>query len=183
VSPLSSRGRPPSSPPDNSECGVKTRHLSSSFFRRWPPAAITILAMTDEKSSAAPVPVEKPPMSAADERNWAMAAHLSALVAVVSIPSFVGPLVVWLIKKDESPFVRAHSVDALNFNISVLIYLIVGSMAMVVIGLITFGIALILAIPVIFVAFVIWLILVIQGSMAASRGQDFKYPWTIKFVS
>lgn len=122
-------------------------------------------------------------MSEADERNWAMAAHLSALVALVSIPSLIGPLVVWLIKKDSSPFVAAHGSEALNFNISVLIYTVVGSIAMVLIGLVTFGFGLILIIPVVIVALILWLVYVIQGSIAASKGQDFKYPWTIRFVS
>lgn len=125
----------------------------------------------------------KPRMSEADERNWAMAAHLSALIALISIPSLVGPLVVWLLKKDESPFVAAHGVDALNFNISVLIYTIVGSLAMALIGLATLGFGLLLAIPAVFVAFVLWLVFVIQGAMAASRGEQFKYPWTITFVN
>lgn len=139
--------------------------------------------MTESGSNIPDVSVTKPRMSEADERNWAMAAHLSALIAFISIPSLVGPLVVWLIKKDESPFVAAHAVDALNFNISVLIYTIVGSLAMAFIGLVTLGIGLLLAIPAIFVAFVLWLVFVIQGAMAASRGEQFKYPWTINFVN
>ncbi len=135
--------------------------------------------MTDEQS---PVPQSPRPMSDADRKNWAMAAHLSALIAFVGIPSLIGPMVVWLAKKDSDAYVTAHSVDALNFNISVLIYTIVGSIALGVIGIVTFGIGLLLAIPVVIIALIVWLVLVIQGGMAASRGEQFRYPITIDFV-
>lgn len=121
-------------------------------------------------------------MSDADRKNWAMAAHLSALVGFVGIPSLVGPLVVWLAKKDTDAYIAAHSVHALNFNISVLIYTIVGTIAVVIIGIVTLGIGLLLAIPVVVVALIVWVVLVIQGGLAASRGEQFRYPMTIDFV-
>jgi hypothetical protein len=121
-------------------------------------------------------------MSEADRKNWAMAAHLSALIAFVGVPSLIGPLVVWLAKKDSDVYVTAHSVHALNFNISVLIYTIVGSIALGIIGLATLGIGFLLAIPVVIIALVVWLVLVIQGGLAASRGEQFRYPMTIDFV-
>jgi uncharacterized Tic20 family protein len=135
--------------------------------------------MTDEQI---PAPQPPSPMSDADRKNWAMAAHLSALVGFVGIPSLVGPLVVWLAKKDNDAYVAAHSLQALNFNISVLIYTIVGSMALGLFGLITLGIGLLLAIPVVIIAFIVWVVLVIQGGLAASRGEQFRYPMTIDFV-
>lgn len=135
--------------------------------------------MTDEQI---PAPQSPSPMSDADRKNWAMAAHLSALVGFVGIPSLVGPLVVWLAKKDNDAYVAAHSLHALNFNISVLIYTIVGSIALGLFGLVTLGIGLLLAIPVVIIALVVWLVLVIQGGLAASRGEQFRYPMTIDFV-
>jgi hypothetical protein len=121
-------------------------------------------------------------MSDADRKNWAMAAHMSAFVAFVGVPSLIGPLIVWLLKRDTDPYIAAHSVHALNFNISVLIYTIVGSIAVVILGLFTLGIGFILAIPVVVLAFIAWLVLVIQGGIAASRGDQFRYPFTIDFV-
>lgn len=138
-----------------------------------------IVDMTDEQS-ASPQPPR--PMSDTDRKNWAMAAHLSAFVAFVGIPSLVGPLVVWLVKKDSDAYVAAHSVHALNFNISVLIYTIVGSIALGIVGLATLGIGFLLAIPVVIIALIVWLVLVIQGGLAASRGEQFRYPMTIDFV-
>ena len=135
--------------------------------------------MTDEQI---PAPESPRPMSDADRKNWAMAAHLSALIAFVGIPSLIGPLVVWLAKKDSDAYVTAHSVHALNFNISVLIYTIVGTIALGIIGLATLGIGFLLAIPVVIIALIVWLVLVIQGGLAASRGEQFRYPMTIDFV-
>lgn len=137
--------------------------------------------MTGEQIPS-PQPQSPPPISDADRKNWAMAAHLSALVGFVGIPSLVGPLVVWLAKKDSDSYIAAHSVHALNFNISVLIYTIVGSIALGVIGLLTLGIGFLLAIPVVIIALVVWVVLVIQGGLAASRGEQFRYPLTIDFV-
>ena len=58
-----------------------------------------------------------------ESRNWATFAHLSAFVMFLGIPSLIGPLVVWLAKKDD-PYVEAQAKEALNFNISMLIYAI-----------------------------------------------------------
>jgi hypothetical protein len=121
-------------------------------------------------------------MSDADRKNWAMAAHMSAFVVFIGVPSLVGPLVVWLLKRDTDSYIAAHSVHALNFNISVAIYTIVGTIAVGIIGVLTLGIGFFLAIPVVIVAFIVWLVLVIQGGIAASRGEQFRYPLTIDFV-
>lgn len=69
----------------------------------------------------------------------------------------------------------------LTSTISVLIYTI-GSIALGIIGLATLGIGFLLAIPVVIIALIVWLVLVIQGGLAASRGEQFRYPTTIDFV-
>jgi uncharacterized protein len=108
-----------------------------------------------------------------EQRNWAMIAHLSAFAMFVGVPSFVGPLVIWLMKREEHPFIAEHGREALNFNISVLIYLIVaGILVLVLVGfllMIAIGIA--------------WLVVTIQAAIAASNGQTYRYPATIRFVS
>lgn len=111
-----------------------------------------------------------------------MIAHLSALVVFVGIPAPVGPLVIWLIKRQAGPFVEQASRDALNFNISVLIYLLAGGVAIVLLGVGTLGLGLLLGIPLAIAAFVAWLVLVIRAAMAASAGQAYTYPFTITFV-
>jgi uncharacterized protein len=109
----------------------------------------------------------------ADQRNWAMIAHLSAFAMFVGVPSFVGPLVVWLIKREEHPFIAEHGREALNFNISVLIYLVVAG----VLVLVLVGFLLLIAIG------IVWLIVTIQAAIAASNGQSYRYPLSIRFVS
>ena len=66
----------------------------------------------------------------AESRKLAMLAHLSAFVSFVGIPSLVGPLVVWLLNRDD-PFVEQQAKDALNFNISFLIYGIAAAISII----------------------------------------------------
>lgn len=113
-----------------------------------------------------------------DARQWAMVAHLSALLSLVIGLSFVGPLVVYLVKKDD-PFVRQQAAEALNFNLSVLIYAIVGGIVLAITILLIVGIVLI---PVAIAAAVAWLVLVIVAGIRAGKGEAYRYPLTIRFV-
>jgi uncharacterized protein len=106
------------------------------------------------------------------ERNWATAAHLSGFVAAWFALGFLGPLVVMLTEGSRSPFVRRHAVEALNFNLSVLLWLALS----VVLILVLVGLIMIPAIG------ILYLVSSILGAMAASRGDDFRYPLTIRFV-
>lgn len=114
-----------------------------------------------------------PETPAQEAKNWAVIAHLSALVNIVGIPSVIGPLVVWLLKKDEDPFIDYHGKEALNFNISFMIYGIVsGLLILVAIGLVLLPIVLIT-----------WLVLVIIGAVRTSNGEYYRYPLTIRLVN
>lgn len=73
-----------------------------------------------------PLPSSSPSELSSEVRNWALGAHLSAILGAWLALSFLGPLVVYLVKRDEHPFIALHAREALNFNISVLIYAIVG---------------------------------------------------------
>ncbi|HET8605233.1 MAG TPA: DUF4870 domain-containing protein [Marmoricola sp.] len=108
------------------------------------------------------------------ERLWSGAAHWSALVAsVVGGLAFLGPLIVMLVKGNESVWVRRQAVESLNFQLSVLIYGIVS----VVLCLLLIGFFLLLALG------IFWLVLTILGAVRASNGEDFRYPLTIRMVS
>jgi uncharacterized Tic20 family protein len=124
--------------------------------------------------SPVPVPVRQ------DSRTWALAAHLSALVGLVIGFSFLGPLVVYLVKKDDDPYVRAHAAEALNFNLSVFIYALVGGFILVILVILLIGI---LLIPVAIAAAIGWIVLVIVAAIKAGRGELYRYPLTIRFVS
>lgn len=106
--------------------------------------------------------------------TWNMLCHLIALSAIVTgwIGAIVGPLVIWLIKKDEMPSVDYHGKKALNFNISVAIYMVVASVLIVAI----IGFLLVPAV------FIFWLVFVIKASVDANNGKDVSYPLTIQFM-
>jgi uncharacterized Tic20 family protein len=113
------------------------------------------------------------PMSGSEERNWGVGAHLSGFLAAYVALGFVGPLVVLLVAGNRSPFVRRHAVEALNFNLSVLVYIVISA----VLVLILIGIPMLLALA------LLYLVTTIQGAVAASRGLEFRYPLTIRFIS
>jgi uncharacterized Tic20 family protein len=139
-------------------------------FRYWDGAR-----WTDAVSSAIP-----PAASAAsDTTTWAMAAHLTALAALFVGMPFVGPLVIFLVKKDN-PFVRRHAAEALNFNLSIMLYTVVLAIVTFILLFVLVGV---LLIPLFVLLFAGWIIFVIVAAVAASRGEEYRYPLTIHFVA
>jgi uncharacterized Tic20 family protein len=128
--------------------------------------------MSDFENMTTPPP---PPMGtpSADERQWGLFAHLSTLVGlIIPFGSILGPLVVWLIKKDTMPFVDDQGKEALNFNITALLAFIVSGILMfVLIGFLL-----------IFVVFIAWLVLSIMAAMAANKGEAYRYPFTLRLI-
>lgn len=132
--------------------------------------------------SSGPPPAQVPPPPH-QEITWATAAHWSSLVAyLVGLP-FLGPLVVMLTQGQRSWFVRRHAVESLNFQLSVMIYTLVLVVGGMISALVTFGLSLILVIPLLLGIAVAALVLVILATMAASRGEDYRYPLTIRMVT
>jgi hypothetical protein len=119
------------------------------------------------------------PQASNEARQWAMAAHLSALVTAWFALGFIGPLIVYVLKKDDHPFIRQQAAEALNFNLSMLIYALVGGFVLIVGLLLIVGIVLI---PVAIAAALAWLILIVVASVKASKGEPYRYPLTIRFV-
>jgi uncharacterized Tic20 family protein len=109
-----------------------------------------------------------------DERTWGGAAHWGALIAgLIGGLSFLGPLIVLLVKGNDSPWIRRQSVESLNFQISVLIYAIVSAVLIfLLVGLILLPIV-----------GIFWLVFTFIGSVKASTGEDYHYPLTIRMVS
>jgi len=128
----------------------------------------------------APVAPAQPPATT-NPRQWAMWAHLSALAGLVIGFNFLGPLIIYLIKKDEGdPFVRDQAAEALNFNLSFFIYLAVGSIVTFVLILVLIGL---LLLPLLAAMIVAWVVFVIIGAVRANNGELYRYPLTIRFVS
>lgn len=109
-----------------------------------------------------------------DERTWGGAAHWGALIGgLIGGLAFLGPLLVLLIKGNDSPWIRRQSVESLNFQISILIYGIVsGVLILLLVGIILLPLVLIF-----------WLVFTIIGSVKSANGEDYRYPLTIRMVS
>lgn len=133
-------------------------------------------------SSGSAVPPSDTP--SVQERQWAMFAHLSALIGLIITGSwfgwgcFLGPLIIWLLKKDSMPFVNDQGKEALNFNITVGIVLL----ALKVLVLLTFGLGRIIAWPVGGVVFVAWLVFTIIAAIRANEGEHYRYPFTLRLI-
>ncbi len=106
-------------------------------------------------------------------RNWGMACHLSALAGyIIPFGNIIGPLVVWLIKKDEFQFVNSQGKESLNFQLSMTIYALVSAVLIFVI----------IGIPLLIALGLANLILVILAAVKASSGEPYQYPATIRFI-
>jgi len=121
-----------------------------------------------------PVGVTAPTVSSTNVRTWNILCHASALLGVfLHFPGhLVGPLIVWLAKRDDSPEIDAHGKESLNFQISMLIYN---------------GIAVVFCLVLVGFAFlaVLWVlnaVFVIVASIQASDGKFYRYPMTIRFI-
>ena len=130
-------------------------------------------------SSPAPPPNPAPVPSSA-ERNWCLWCHLSALAGyIIPLGTILGPLIVWQMKRTEFPSVDYHGREALNFQISVLIYIL--STAMVALVGTFFCIGWLL-IPVVCAIPVVSLVLTIIAGIKAGDGVPYRYPFTIRLV-
>ena len=118
---------------------------------------------------------ETPTGPSRQERQWAMGCHLIALVGLLlPFPSLhlVAPLVLWLVKRDDGVFVDDQGKESVNFQISMLIYL------MGCVLLMTVGIGLLLIGPLV----IFWLVCVVIASIKASDGISFRYPLCIRLI-
>ena len=108
---------------------------------------------------------------ASTDRNFAMWMHVSVLLAFLVLWIFAGvvPLILWLISRDRSPFIDDHGREVVNMSITGVIVLVVGMVT---------GIGM-LIVP---IWVIIALIGVIRGAVAASNGEYFRYPMTIRFL-
>lgn len=112
-------------------------------------------------------------MEQQEERNWGMFCHLAALAGfIIPLGNVIGPLVVWLMKKDESQFVDDQGKESVNFQISFIIYVLVAVLLIIVV----IGIVLLIALG------VGMLILVIVAGIKASNGEKYRYPMAIRFI-
>jgi uncharacterized protein len=106
-------------------------------------------------------------------RTTAVAAHLSTFAGlVVPFGSVIGPLAVWLTRRDRDPFIDQAGREALNFGITIAIY----GAVLVVAALLLVGI------PFLIIGVVAWVVLASLAAVKASEGQTYRYPLTLRLV-
>lgn len=107
-------------------------------------------------------------------RNWGMLCHLIALSALLGVPfgHILGPLVVWLIKRNDFPIVDEQGKESLNFQISFTIYALVSA----ILTFFVIGIVLLIGLA------IADMVLVIVASVKVSNGQPYRYPLTIRLI-
>ncbi|WP_210433582.1 DUF4870 domain-containing protein [Zobellella endophytica] len=120
---------------------------------------------TPERAHAGPGP---------DEKNWAMFCHLSVFAGfIIPLGNIIAPLVLWLMKRRASGYVDHHGREVLNFQITLLLAMVVcWLLALVLIGFVLMAVLGIAA-----------LILTIVGIVKASRGEYYRYPFSLRLVN
>ncbi len=120
-----------------------------------------------------------------EDGKWAGGVHIGALLVALltswsaGVGGMVAAFAVWLIKKDESAFIRRHAAEAFNFNFSMFIY----ALAAVFFSLVTLGLGLLVVIPVALVLALAWIWCTVQAARAGFDGQDYRYPLTLRLLS
>lgn len=115
------------------------------------------------------------PSTSSDTRTWCVLCHASALLGLFLhfLGHLLGPLIVWLMKRGDSPEIDAYGKESLNFQLSMLIYdAIAGILCIVLIG-----------IPILIGLWILNTVLVIIASVKASEGKFYRYPFTIRLIN
>jgi len=109
-----------------------------------------------------------------EARQWAMTCHLIALVGLLGngIGFVLGPLIVWLLKKEDNPFIDEQGKESLNFQITMFIVLLISAiLALVLIGFVL-----------LFIVGIVMTVFPIIGAIKANEGVHYRYPISIRFI-
>ena len=108
-----------------------------------------------------------------DEKTWGMLCHLSAFSGfIIPMGNILAPLVIWLIKKEEMPFVDDQGKESINFQLTMLIAFIVSAILIVVL----------IGIPLLIILAVFEIIILIVATIKANDGVRYRYPYAIRFI-
>jgi len=113
-----------------------------------------------------------------------MFAHLSALLGafvtgwIGGWGWFLGPLIIWLVKKDTMPFVNDQAKEALNFNITIAIIFVI----LTILGFATLGVGFLLALPLMIIIGIVALVFIILAAIKANEGVAYRYPFALRLI-
>jgi len=115
----------------------------------------------------------QPAATSKDANTWGMLCHLIAFAGfVIPFGNIIGPLVIWLIKKDQYEFVDDQGKESLNFQISMTIYFIISAILTVIL----IGIVLLIALA------IFDIVVLIIATIKANGGEKYRYPLTIRLI-
>jgi len=142
--------------------------------------------MSETVSNPEMMATESVPLTLSNEdQQWGMVAHMASLVNLAGIPSPLGPLVVWLLQRNESPFVAEEAKESLNFALSVWIY----AAGFLIVALLSFFGDIGVGVGTTIFLFVVWLVILfsslifsIVGGVQASQGRPYRYPMNIRLI-
>ena len=122
-------------------------------------------------SEEQPQQIENQPSK--DERTWAMLCHFSAFAGLIfPFGNFLEPLIIWLIKKEELPFVEDQGKEVLNFQLSITIYLLIsGILCIILIG-----------IPILIGLVIFCFIITLIAAISANDGKAYRYPMNLRLI-
>lgn len=108
-----------------------------------------------------------------DEKNWGMYCHLAGFAGLlIPFGNVLGPLLIWILKKEEYPFVEVEGKEALNFQITVSIAgIIAGLLSVVLIG-----------IPLLIAIVILAIIFMIKAVMETNEGRPYRYPFNLRLI-
>jgi uncharacterized protein len=143
----------------------------------YPPARALAFAenrqtLLDTMETTQPPPA---PISSADVRTWNVLCHASALLGFFFpwAGHIIAPLIVWLVKRRDSPEIDAHGKESINFQLSMLVYAVISAiLCLILVGFVLLAIL-----------HIVNVVLVIIASIRASEGKFYRYPITIRFLS
>jgi len=107
------------------------------------------------------------------ERNWSMLCHLSAFAGFFfPFGGIIGPLICWLSRRDESEWINVNGRNAMNFQLSILLYMVLAvPLIFIIVG-----------IPILVALGILKVVCIIIASIKAPKGELFRYPLSIPFI-
>jgi uncharacterized protein len=112
------------------------------------------------------------PELTSEARNWGALCHAAALLGLFPLIGFghiVGPLIVWLVKRNDHPYIDEQGKESINFQLSVMMYSI-------------FLVCIVIGIPLVLVLAVTDIVLVIVATVKASNGEVYRYPFCLRLI-
>ena len=119
-----------------------------------------------------------------EENSWAGGVHVAAFLTAfftswsAGIGGMIAAFVVWVIKKDESPFIRKHAAEAFNFNFSMFVY----AAASLLFVVFTLGIGVLVIWPIWVALAIVWLWCTIKAAIAGFDGKEYRYPLSFRLM-